>query len=138
VSSFKVCVEDSSFNLQLAIENQKTMWELLSILLEGGFITHNEPDLNRCKWEFHDLLFHTKSRLGMVDDSSNLGGTYRFNPINIEDYNGFKNYQDKKYFQFEFSTSEEKNPKISFFEVLRIRKSTRSFSSDKTVITGSE
>ncbi len=131
LSTFKLYVEDIFFNLQLVLEKQKSMSELLSILLAGGFITEYES--NQCDWEFHDLLFHTRSRLGMADDSSNLGGTYRFRPANIEVYNGFKECQNKKYFQLGVPVQEAKCNKKDFFELLQARKSSRSFSKDKTM-----
>jgi hypothetical protein len=132
LSTFKVCIEDSSFNLQLVLKKQNIMNELLSILMAGGFI-HSEPSQDQCSWEFHDLLFHTESRLGMIDDSSHLGGTYRFKPTNIELLKGFKQYKNNKYFQLDKPFLKEKAGKTGFFEVLHARKSSRSFLNDKVV-----
>lgn len=131
LSTFKLCIEDDFFNLQSVLENQKTMDELLSILLAGEFVA--ESGSNHCDWEFHDLLFHTRSRLGMADDNSNLGGTYRFRPDNIKDHNGYKEYQNKKYFQFDVPVKEVGRNKKNFFELLQSRKSRRSFPEDKTM-----
>lgn len=131
LSTFKLCVKDVFFNLQSVLAKRKSTNELLSILLAGGFIIESESD--QCNWEFHDLLFHTRSRLGMIDDSSNLGGTYRFKPDNIEVYNGFKEYENKKYFQFNEPVKEGRGAKNDLFEILQARKSNRSFPKNKTI-----
>lgn len=133
LSTFKLCIKDVFFNLQSFLENQKAFNELLSILLAGGFVTESESDYCECEWEFHDLLFHTRSRLGMADDSSNLGGTYRFKPDNIGVHNEFKDYQNKIYFLFDLPVQGAKGNKTDLFELLQTRKSSRSFSKDKSL-----
>ncbi|WP_448265523.1 SagB family peptide dehydrogenase [Nostoc sp. DSM 114159] len=49
--------------------------QMLSTVDENGVIAENE-NLTLAQWEFHDLLFHTRSRVGR--HANPLGGTYRF------------------------------------------------------------
>lgn len=46
----------------------------LELLEKGNFLEQEAPSLKI--WEFHDLLFHSRSRLGRHDNPS--GGTFRF------------------------------------------------------------
>ncbi len=48
---------------------------LLSEVDEAGYI-QEDKDETLYQWEFHDLLFHTQSRLGRTLEA--VGGTYRF------------------------------------------------------------
>jgi SagB-type dehydrogenase family enzyme len=55
----------------------------VSLLLSAGFITEIKQDQTYpdgdevlAQWEFHDLLFHSRSRLGR--QTNKFGGTYRF------------------------------------------------------------
>ncbi|HEV2803279.1 MAG TPA: SagB family peptide dehydrogenase [Pyrinomonadaceae bacterium] len=58
--------------------------QLLTLLINSGMVTEveedgaarEEADLSLKSWEFHDLLFHTRSRMGRHDQP--VGGTYRF------------------------------------------------------------
>ncbi|MEH2096338.1 SagB family peptide dehydrogenase [Nostoc sp.] len=49
--------------------------QMLSTVDENGVIAENE-NLILAQWEFHDLLFHTRSRIGR--HANPFGGTYRF------------------------------------------------------------
>ncbi|WP_445627682.1 SagB family peptide dehydrogenase [Nostoc sp. DSM 114167] len=49
--------------------------QMLSIVDENGVIAEDE-NLTLAQWEFHDLLFHTRSRAGR--HANPFGGTYRF------------------------------------------------------------
>ncbi|RJQ64816.1 MAG: hypothetical protein C4530_01630 [Desulfobacteraceae bacterium] len=55
----------------------------LRMLLAGGFLTEAKPEdpyhgetRTLVQWDFHDLLFHARSRLGR--HANRFGGTYRF------------------------------------------------------------
>ncbi len=62
---------------------KETLEGLLGLLLEFGFAHETSIDGEDCQndlqahWEFHDLLFHTQSRLGR--HSEPYGGTFRTN-----------------------------------------------------------
>ena len=51
-----------------------TAAQLMTVLLHAGILADETPALRA--WEFHDLLFHSRSRLGRHDLP--VGGTYRF------------------------------------------------------------
>ena len=53
---------------------EDTAARLITLLLQAGMLTDETPSLR--SWEFHDLLFHSRSRLGRHDLP--IGGTYRF------------------------------------------------------------
>lgn len=54
--------------------NPETVRDFLSVLLIARMLSNNSPDIPT--WEFHDLHFHARSRLGRHDRP--YGGTYRF------------------------------------------------------------
>ena len=58
--------------------SEATVLSVLQLLWDGDFLDgrEGEPDPAKRCWEFHDLLFHTRSRLGRHHQPS--GGTYRF------------------------------------------------------------
>ncbi|WP_220199649.1 SagB family peptide dehydrogenase [Ktedonospora formicarum] len=65
-------------------EDSNTVTGLLALLVMANFVsptTHegrlSEEDDETCmQWDFHDLLFHSRSRIGRHDNM--VGGTYRF------------------------------------------------------------
>ena len=54
----------------------KELKETCSLLASARILTATEESPASCQWEFHDLFFHSRSRLGRQD--SPYGGTYRF------------------------------------------------------------
>ncbi len=56
--------------------NAKNLMAFLSLLHRACFLTDADDDPFLQTWEFHDLLFHAKSRLGR--HSAPAGGTFRF------------------------------------------------------------
>lgn len=74
----------SSFKMtgELAVESDlsaNVLHTLIKILHSGNFLEYNttsEIPLADELWNFHDLLFHTRTRYGR--HNYNLGGTYRF------------------------------------------------------------
>src|SRR5260370_32420044 len=68
----------------LPAEDRENVTSLLALLVMGDFaslttregqlITENDEAF--IHWDFHDLLFHSRSRIGRHDNE--LGGTYRF------------------------------------------------------------
>jgi SagB-type dehydrogenase family enzyme len=68
----------------LLAEDRENVTSLLALLVMGDFasLTTREGQLSTEKdesfmhWDFHDLLFHSRSRIGRHDNE--LGGTYRF------------------------------------------------------------
>lgn len=133
LSTFRMHVDSPSLFLEWMLDMHKMPEELLSILIAENFVVPKSADTTN-NWEFHDLLFHTRSRLGLINDSSNLGGTYRFKPKNIERHNGFKDYEGKTYFQLDRVSTNEGPIHRDIFEVLQARRSSRSFPDD-TVLT---
>jgi len=63
---------------QLAASGQHRLLELADLLWRTGFLegAGQEEEQGRSSWEFHDLLFHWRSRGGRV--SGPQAGTYRF------------------------------------------------------------
>jgi SagB-type dehydrogenase family enzyme len=65
-------------------EDQKQVMGLLTLLLMGNFASlttaEGQPSIESDEmsrhWDFHDLLFHSRSRVGR--HANELGGTYRF------------------------------------------------------------
>ncbi len=49
---------------------------LIALLTAAGMVTREEENTTLMTWEFHDLLFHSRSRQGRHDYPS--GGTFRF------------------------------------------------------------
>lgn len=68
----------------LPAEERGNVLGLLALLVMGDFASSTTPegqlitenDEAFMQWEFHDLLFHSRSRVGRHDNE--LGGTYRF------------------------------------------------------------
>jgi len=66
------------------MEDQQQMMGLLTLLVMGNFVSPTtaegqadiESDEVSRHWDFHDLLFHSRSRVGR--HANELGGTYRF------------------------------------------------------------
>lgn len=50
--------------------------ETFALLVSANILTSMEESATSSQWEFHDLLFHSRSRQGRLD--SPYGGTYRF------------------------------------------------------------
>lgn len=65
-------------------EDADTVTSVVALLVMGNFASpttregrlREEDDETLMHWDFHDLLFHSRSRLGRHDNM--LGGTYRF------------------------------------------------------------
>jgi SagB-type dehydrogenase family enzyme len=70
----------------LPAEDRENVTSLLALLVMGDFASLTTPegqlitenDEAFLYWDFHDLLFHSRSRIGRHDNA--LGGTYRFPP----------------------------------------------------------
>ena len=68
----------------LPAEDRENVTSLLALLVMGDFASlttregqlSTENDESFMHWDFHDLLFHSRSRIGRHDNE--LGGTYRF------------------------------------------------------------
>jgi SagB-type dehydrogenase family enzyme len=68
----------------LSAEDRENVTSLLALLVMGDFASLTTPegqlitenDEAFIHWDFHDLLFHSRSRIGRHD--SELGGTFRF------------------------------------------------------------
>ncbi|MBI3470937.1 MAG: hypothetical protein HY013_06230, partial [Candidatus Solibacter usitatus] len=74
LSPVRIRLEPEAVGAALALSTP----ELVEMLLATGFIEDaaaSEPG-DRLVWEFHDLLFHRRSR--HCGDSGQVGGTYRF------------------------------------------------------------
>lgn len=54
--------------------------KFINLLIENQFIGPKGSEVSKDKlmWEYHDLLFHTESRLGKLSDKYSFGSTYRF------------------------------------------------------------
>lgn len=125
----KFMLEEDDFDIYYLIKNSPVcdynIKILLSFLLKGNFIIEKE-NMKLKNWEFHDLLFHSSSRLGRSSDKYQFGATSRKKEIY---FNNKKNYIDfvnlpKKDFQ---------NDKVSFFQILQTRRSIREYG--KNLIT---
>lgn len=137
LASFNLIVDSHKFDLQniasKAVKDMdKSEIELVSILLDGKFMSYEKNDCRLKEWEFHDLIFHTQSRLGMLDDS-NLGGTFRFGSEIPEEIKTVRNLDETKYFQLEAPHNKDLTLDTSFFDVLYKRKSTRTFGQNSVV-----
>lgn len=68
----------------LSAEERENVTGLLALLVMGNFVSLTtsegqpivENDEASQQWEFHDLLFHSRSRIGRHENE--VGGTYRF------------------------------------------------------------
>lgn len=56
--------------------SQAALDEVLTLLQRASFLSDADSSPALKTWEFHDLLFHTKSRIG--GQSDDFGGTFRF------------------------------------------------------------
>jgi oxazoline/thiazoline dehydrogenase len=84
-----------------------------------------QEDLSLDQWEFHDLLFHTCSRMGR--HSKRVGGTYRFLE-KIDPLPAIKpNMSDNIIKLFKPDLENLKNMDVSFTKVLEERKSIRKY-----------
>ena len=57
-----------------ALDRENGAHALIELLQKGNFLERETPSLKI--WEFHDLLFHSRSRMGRHENPS--GGTFRF------------------------------------------------------------
>ncbi len=104
--------------------------KMLSEVLAEGKI-QEETNIPLMQWEFHDLLFHTRSRLGRHD--APYGGTYRFLG-KIDPLPGVKPPMSEEVIKLEQpDISSLTTTDVSFTQVLERRKSIREYG--KTPIT---
>jgi SagB-type dehydrogenase family enzyme len=77
-------VPPNELTQKLSEEEKDHMTGLLALLMMGDFVfpatsegqLYEDEDEALMQWEFHDLLFHSRSRTGRHNNP--LGGTYRF------------------------------------------------------------
>jgi SagB-type dehydrogenase family enzyme len=110
----------------------------LQLLVGGGFVTQFDeqapyPGENETlvQWDFHDLLFHARSRKGRHRNP--FGGTYRFNekiepPAAVKAIGGAELYQLPKP---DISALEEEDYPLTL--VLEHRKSIREYADDEPI-----
>ncbi|MBC6417309.1 MAG: SagB family peptide dehydrogenase [Prochloron sp. SP5CPC1] len=97
---------------------------MLSEVLPEGKI-QEETNIPLMQWEFHDLLFHTRSRLGRHD--APYGGTYRFLG-KIDPLPGVKPPMSEEVIKLEQpDISSLTTTDVSFTQVLERRKSIREY-----------
>ncbi len=108
---------------------------LLILLIQGGYIHtlhYKEPE-HLSTWEFHDLLFHSTSRLGQSIENAHFGATYRFRDTMVPPPPEFKEVVDEHSIILQKPNMEELQTKDhSFSRVLENRRSLRNY--DKTNI----
>jgi SagB-type dehydrogenase family enzyme len=103
---------------------------VVGILVDAGFAEQHDPSAP-CRepvalrqWEFHDLLFHTRSRLGRHDQDA--GATYRFRGL-IEPQPALRG--DHEGPTWELARPTERRGGALFAEVLERRTSIRDYGS---------
>jgi SagB-type dehydrogenase family enzyme len=96
---------------------------LIELLNSGALLESANAELEI--WEFHDLLFHSRSRFGRNDRPS--GGTFRFIG-KIEPYPAVK--ASDAHLQIPLSIPKDQSSQASFYKVLEKRRSIRTFDSE--------
>lgn len=98
--------------------------QMLSKVHEDGTITE-QANTTLAQWEFHDLLFHTRSRLGR--HANPFGGTYRFSGL-LEPLPALKPRMSEEVIELYKPDLETlKTTEASFTQVLEARKSIRQY-----------
>ncbi len=117
------------------IENVQEIDLLFMIMLNNNIIhteQYKEPK-NLSTWEFHDLIFHSKSRL---DQSYNhqFGTTYRFNDTPILPPSTFKEYEFGKIIRLDKPDIDKTSlNNISLSSSIENRRSIRSYCDTKPI-----
>lgn len=98
--------------------------QMLSEVSEDGTITE-QANVTLAQWEFHDLLFHTRSRVGR--QANPFGGTYRFLG-KIEPLPALKTRMSEKAIELYKPNLERlKTTEAPFTQVLEARESIRQY-----------
>lgn len=117
------------------LQEGKTNKILLSLLIEGGVIHsfHEEEAKPLRFWEFHDLIFHSRSRRGEFDDNIRFGATYRFQK-QLAPPQTFKDIPlDQAIKLYKPNLDELAINDIPFSKVLESRRSIRNYSESKKI-----
>lgn len=104
------------------------------LLIEYGFIhsiKESEAD-NLYHWEFHDLIFHSNSRRGRLDDGVNFGTTYRFQK-KLNSPQAFKEIDLGNIELYKPNLESLARTDIPFSKVLEDRKSIRDYNKNKPI-----
>ncbi len=121
---------------ELITKNFSRSSNLFFYLLNKHQILHpiDEQEIEYLKfWEFHDLLFHWRSRRGAFDDNHSFGATYRFkkNP-NLADVSKKDDLEGViELYKPDLKELIRQHP--SFSEVLENRRSIRNFNESKSL-----
>ena len=103
---------------------------LVTLLIENGFlqpVNHKEASYLK-SWEFHDLIFHTESRIFHSAADAHVGATYRFRNSELPPPPTFKCVKSEeiiKLYKPNFNNLPDRHR--SFSEVLEGRRSQRRF-----------
>lgn len=119
----EIFVEFSALNQKSLQHFLETLYSIgiLDIADEAGMLFEDvNPEL--LQWEFHDLLFHSYSRMGR--QGGGYGGTYRFGE-HVEYTPAFKEFPAEKIIELnkpEYSTLEADLKDVRFFNVIESRR----------------
>jgi len=117
------------------IQEEETGKVFIGLLIEYGVI-HPIQDMeieHLQFWEFHDLIFHSSSRRGELDDNVHFGATYRFRE-KLNPPSTFKNIAlDSAFELYKPNLDELIMGDVPFSRVLESRRSIRNHNNRKKI-----